>query len=186
MFYNYSLCRHLSCPHGSHYLVRSRKITKQSNISLCPVITSQPCDSQQTNNQTIKGYERRGSAGCLRSDEPYICVQPGSVQYLRSAISQPARPLYITANEFLPVTVLCLLTGELEMRNERRIKVTGIAKSLFLLGSISADKRKFCVSETSEMVFGPTQPLVLWVMEALSAMVRRPGSEADCSPPPNI
>lgn len=51
------------------------------------------------------------------------------VQYLRSAITQPAPPLYITANQFLPVIVLCLLTGELEIRNKQRIQVIGITKS---------------------------------------------------------
>jgi hypothetical protein len=78
-----------------------------------------------------------------------------------------------------------LLTGELEIKNKQIIKGSGITKS-FDYVRFSADARKFCESETSKMAVGPTQLPVWWVMEALSAMVKRVGRESDYLPPINI
>jgi hypothetical protein len=50
--------------------------------------------------------------------------------------------------------------------------------------SSSPDKVKnFLFSMSSRPALGPTQPPIQWVPRALSLGVKRPGSEADHSPP---
>jgi hypothetical protein len=43
----------------------------------------------------------------------------------------------------------------------------------------------FLFTTTSRMTMGPTQPPIQWVPGALSLGIKRPGSEADKSPPSN-
>jgi hypothetical protein len=45
------------------------------------------------------------------------------------------------------------------------------------------DDRGFVFTTASRTALGPTQPLVQWVPGALSLGVKRPGCEADYSPP---
>jgi hypothetical protein len=97
---------------------------------------------QSTNKQTIEGYESHGSAGCLNSAEWHICVQPGPNTCSR-AISEFR--YYATSTSSVhhrKLIVLCLLTGEVEIRNKHRIQVTGITKSLFWLRSIFGRYKK--------------------------------------------
>jgi hypothetical protein len=58
----------MSFPHGSNYLVRSRTATKQSNISLRPVIISQNCGSKQTNQQSKVTNAIKMSVVCAQTN----------------------------------------------------------------------------------------------------------------------
>ena len=96
----------------------------------------------------VKGYEQQGSAGWVRSDGRVRLYMAGA-QYLftRFIWSRPAPPLYITANWFLPfAVVLCILTGELEIRSKQRITGSGIGKSFWLRSIFGRYEKKFGVS----------------------------------------
>jgi hypothetical protein len=47
------------------------------------------------------------------------------------------------------------------------------------------EKNASVITTTSRSVLGPTQPLIQWLPGALSVGVKRPGREADHSPPPS-
>jgi hypothetical protein len=55
------------------------------------------------------------------------------------------------------------------------------------IGVLEFDSRRglgiFLLTTASRTALGPTQPPIQWVQEALSLGVKRPGREADHSPP---
>jgi hypothetical protein len=61
-----------------------------------------------------------------------------------------------------------------------------VKKNIWTIGVLGFDSRRgleiFLFTTASRMALGPTQP-IQWVPEALSLGVKRPGREADHSPP---
>jgi hypothetical protein len=57
------------------------------------------------------------------------------------------------------------------------------------IGVLGFDSRRwlgiFLFTTASRTALGPTQPPIQWIPEALSLEVKRPGCEADHSPPPS-
>jgi hypothetical protein len=62
---------------------------------------------------------------------------------------------------------------------------TGTVTGYQLDGRVPFLAEIFLLSAVSRLGLKPTQPPIQWIPEALSSVEKRPGHEADHSPPPN-